>query len=64
MAQNRLNKEYKDLEAEKPSYLKNIQVSDTNLFEWKFTILPSQAPFNLASFETVMNFSSINLKLF
>ena len=63
MAQNRLNKEYRDLEAEKPSYLKNINVNDTNLFEWKFTILPTAAPFNVASFSTVMNFPSMNILL-
>ena len=61
MAQRRLQKELADLQKEESAnslFVRDIIVSDTNLFEWKFTILPSNAPFNVAAFNIEMKFPS------
>lgn len=62
MAQRRLQKELGDLLKEESSnnlFVRDIIVSDTNLFEWKFTILPSNAPYNVAAFNVEMKFPSM-----
>jgi ubiquitin-protein ligase len=56
MAANRLNRELQDLKSENSSYFRDLVVNDTNLLEWKFSILPTKAPFNVASFVIEMKF--------
>jgi ubiquitin-protein ligase len=59
MAQRRLQKELQDLQKEESSnslFVRDIIVNDTNLFEWKFTILPASVPYNVASFVIEMKF--------
>ena len=61
MAQRRLTKELADLqkeESENKLFVRDIIVNETNVFEWKFTILPSNVPYNVATFVIEMKFPS------
>ena len=63
MAQARLTKEYKDFQSDDKPFVRNVRINDTNLFEWRFTIVPNAPPFNVAMFDTVMTFPSMYIKI-
>ncbi len=56
--ENRLKSDLQDLrqEAIVNDKIRNILVNEDNLFEWKFSIFPTDVPFNVASFGISIKF--------
>ena len=56
MATKRLGTELRDLRNNTGDYIRDLNVNETNLNDWKFTILPSNVPYNAAAFAVQMIF--------
>jgi ubiquitin-protein ligase len=61
--EKRLKSDLQDLrnEALVNDTIRNILVNEENLFEWKFSIFPTDVPFNVASFGISIKFPGIFL---
>ena len=54
MAAKRLGSELKELRNNPVNFIRDLNVYETNINDWRFTILPSNAPYNLAAFTVQM----------
>ncbi len=56
----RLLKEYSDLLKANNDYLRNLVVSEADMFNWKLTILPQNEPYKNGAFKIEVNFPGKN----
>ncbi len=55
----RLLKEYSDLQNAQNDHIRDLIVNETDMFNWKLTILPQNEPYKNGAFKIEVNFPGI-----